>query len=336
MRADRLLSILLLLQANGRMTAHVLARRLEVSERTILRDMDALSGAGVPVTAERGAGGGWRLLDGYQTKLTGLTSPEIQSLFLARPPQLMADLGFQQAAEAAWIKLQASLPIEVRGQAEFVRQRILIDARGWRESAETISSLPLLLEALWRGRRLRFDYARSEEGASERIVDPLGLVARGNAWYLVADKGEQRRTYRVSRITGAALLEEPGRRPPEFDLAAHWERAATEFRDKLPRYDATFLADPAVMPWVRYRGRRVQQETQEGDRIRIRVRFDVEEEALQFALALGAALEVCEPSELRVRVRAAAEAIVNRYGGSAPGPAPTPALAAAPADSVGA
>ena len=295
MRADRLLSILLLLQANGRMTAQVLARRLEVSERTILRDMDALSGAGVPVTAERGVGGGWRLLDGYQTKLTGLTSPEIQSLFLGRPPKLMADLGLQDAPEAAWIKLQASLPIEVRGQAEFVRQRILIDARGWRDSAEAISSLPVLLEALWRGRRVRFDYERSADGASERIVDPLGLVARGNRWYLVADKGEQRRTYRVSRIAAAALLEEPCKRPAEFDLAAHWERAATEFREKLPRYHATFLADPAVMAWVRYRGRRVEQETPEGDRIRIRVRFDVADEALQFALALGAAIEVASP-----------------------------------------
>ncbi len=313
MRADRLLSILLLLQANGRMTAQTLAKRLEVSERTILRDMDALSGAGVPVTAERGVGGGWRLLDGYQTKLTGLTSPEIQALFLARPPQLMADLGLQEASEGAWIKLQASLPIEMRGQAEFVRQRILIDARGWRDSAEAISSLPVLLEALWRGRRVRFDYERSPDGASERIVDPLGLVARGNAWYLVADKGEQRRTYRLSRITAAALLDEPGRRPAQFDLAEHWERAATEFREKLPSYYATFLADAECMGWVRYRGRRVEQETREGERIRIRMRFDVADEALQFALALGAAIEVCEPEELRARVLAGAEAIVQRY-----------------------
>jgi predicted DNA-binding transcriptional regulator YafY len=280
--------------------------------------MDALGTAGVPVTAERGVGGGWRLLDGYQTKLTGLTSPEIQSLFLARPPQLMADLGLQEAAEGAWIKLQASLPTEVRAQAEFVRQRILIDARGWRDSAESISCLPVLLEALWRGRRVRFDYERSPAGESERIVDPLGLVARGNAWYLVADKGEQRRTYRVSRIARPALLEEAGRRPAQFDLAAHWERAATEFRDKLPRYDATFLVDSAAMSWVRYRARRVDQETAEGDRIRFRARFDVEEEALQFALALGAVLEVCEPVDLRARVRTTAESIVSRYREAAP------------------
>jgi predicted DNA-binding transcriptional regulator YafY len=316
MRADRLLSILLLLQANGRMTARVLSQRLECSERTILRDMDALSGAGVPVTAERGVNGGWRLLDGYQTKLTGLTAAEIQSLFLARPPKLMADLGLKDAAEAAWIKLQASLPVEVRAQAEFVRQRILVDARSWRDSEETIASLPVLLEALWRGRQLRFDYPRGD-AASERIVHPLGLVARGSAWYLVADKGEQRRTYRVSRILGATVLDQPSRRPPNFDLAEHWERAATEFRDKLPRYYATFLAEPEALPWVRYRGKRIEEQTDEGERVRVRVRFDVEFEALQFALALGATVEVIEPAELRERVLAVAKTLVSRYDASA-------------------
>jgi predicted DNA-binding transcriptional regulator YafY len=291
MRADRLLSILLLLQANGRMTARTLAQRLECSERTILRDMDALSGAGVPVVADRGVNGGWRLLDGYQTKLTGLTAIEIQSLFLGRPPKLMADLGLKDAAEAAWIKLQASLPVEVRAQAEFVRQRILVDARGWHDSEETISSLPVLLEALWRGRQLRFDYPRGD-ATSERVVHPLGLVARGSAWYLVADRGDQRRTYRISRIRGAAVLDEQSCRPADFDLAGHWERAATEFRDKLPRYYATFLAEPEALPWIRYRAKRVEQETAEGERVRVRMRFDVEHEALQFALALGATVEV--------------------------------------------
>ena len=274
MRADRLLSILLLLQANGRMTAQVLARRLEVSERTILRDMDALSGAGVPVTAERGVGGGWRLLDGYQTKLTGLTSPEIQSLFLGRPPKLMADLGLQDASEAAWIKLQASLPIEVRGQAEFVRQRILIDARGWRDSAEAISSLPVLLEALCAGgacgsttsapRTARASASSIRSVSSRAATTGISSRTKASSGERTASRGlaglrcsRRRQTARGLRSRGA------------------WERAATEFREQLPRYHATFLADAAVMPWVRYRGRRIEQETPEGDRVRVRVRFDV-------------------------------------------------------------
>jgi len=313
MRADRLLSILLLLQVHRRVTARQLAKRLEVSERTILRDMDALSGTGVPVVAERGARGGWSLLDNYQTKLTGLSVAEIQSLFLARPPRLMADLGLKQEAEAALIKLQASLPAGARDEAEFARGRILIDTRGWRDPAESVAWLPVLLDALWRRRRVRFRYSRVLGEASDRYGDPLGLVAKGSVWYLVANVEGESRTYRVSRISEAVSLDEPSERPAEFDLAAYWEQSAAEFREKLPRFHATFLASPEVMRWVRYRGWRLEEERPEGDRIRVRLRFDVEEEAVQFALGFGRDIEVMEPHELRDKVLAGALAIVTRY-----------------------
>jgi predicted DNA-binding transcriptional regulator YafY len=313
MRADRLLSILLLLQIHRRVTARELAKRLEVSERTILRDMDALSGAGVPVMAERGAGGGWSLLDNYQTKLTGLSAAEIQSLFLARPPRLMADLGLKQEAEAALIKLQASLPAGARDEAEFARGRILVDSRGWRDSAESVVCLPVLLDALWRGRRVRFRYSRVLAEVSDRCGDPLGLVAKGSVWYLVASVDGEPRTYRVSRISEAQILEEPSTRPADFDLTVYWERSAAEFREKLPRYYATFLASPAVMRWVRYRGWRLEEEAPEGDRVRLRLRFDVEQEAVQFALSFGGDVEVIEPCELRTKVLAGALAIAARY-----------------------
>jgi predicted DNA-binding transcriptional regulator YafY len=319
MRADRLLSILLLLQAHGRMTAHALAERLEVCERTILRDMDALSSAGVPVVAERGAGGGWRLVGNYETKLTGLTAAEIQSLFLGRPPQLLADLGLKDAAEAAWLKLRAALPSGVREQAEFVRQRILIDARGWRDSAQTITSLPIVLEALWRGRRLRFRYVKAPDDAAEREVDPLGLVARGSHWYLVATRREAeqdvRRTYRVSRIDAATVLDAASRRPEGFDLAAHWEQSSARFRAQLPRYYATYRVSSAVLPWLQwYRSSRLVEEAPDGDKTRITMRFDVAEEALHFALSFGADLEVLAPPELRERVMIAAAATLAMYG----------------------
>ena len=313
MRADRLLSILLLLQIHRRVTARELSKRLEVSERTILRDMDALSGTGVPVMAERGAGGGWSLLDNYQTKLTGLSAAEIQSLFLARPPRLMADLGLKQEAEAALIKLQASLPAGARDEAEFARGRILVDSRGWRDSAESVVCLPVLLDALWRGRRVRFRYSRVLAEVSDRCGDPLGLVAKGSVWYLVASVDGEPRTYRVSRISEAQILEEPSTRPADFDLTVYWERSAAEFREMLPRYYATFLASPAVMRWVRYRGWRLEEEAPEGDRVRLRLRFDVEQEAVQFALSFGGDVEVLEPRELRTKVLAGALAIAARY-----------------------
>jgi predicted DNA-binding transcriptional regulator YafY len=313
MRGDRLLSILLLLQVHRRVTARDLARRLEVSERTILRDMDALSGAGVPVTAERGAGGGWSLLDDYQTKLTGLNAAEIRSLFLARPARLMADLGLGQEAEAALIKLQASMPPASRLQADFARQRILVDTRGWRDPAESVTCLPVLLDALWRERQVRFVYSRVLGEPGERTADPLGLVAKGSVWYLVARVEDAPRTYRVSRMREAAVMEQPSVSPAGFDLAQYWARSAEEFREKLPRYYATFLAANEVMRWVRYRGWRVEQETAEQNAVRVRMRFDAEAEALQFALSFGGDIEVLEPNELRAKVLAGARAVMERY-----------------------
>src|SRR6188474_2229875 len=319
MRADRLISIVLLLQANGRMTAETLASRLEVSQRTILRDMDALSGAGVPVVAERGTGGGWRLIDGYETKLTGLTPAEIRSLFLARPPALLAELGLKEAADAAWLKLRAALPVGVREQAEFVRQRLLIDSRNWRDSTEPLTTLPVLLEALWSGQRLKFGYEKADGETSERDVDPLGLVARANRWYLVAAKGDERRTYRVSRISSAEILPERAARPEGFDLAAYWEASSNRFREHLPRYNATFLVTEHILPWVCYRPWRVLEQTKVGDhRYRVSLRFDAPEEARQFALAHGTELEVLDPQELRDYVIATAQAVLEAYAGAAP------------------
>ena len=328
MRADRLISIVLLLQANGRMTAETLASRLEVSQRTILRDMDALSSAGVPVVAERGTGGGWRLIDGYETKLTGLTPAEIRSLFLARPPALLAELGLKEAADAAWLKLRAALPVGVREQAEFVRQRLLIDSRNWRDSNESLTCLPVLLEALWTGQRLKFLYEKADGETSEREVDPFGLVARANRWYLVAAKGaDEPRTYRVSRISSAQILPDRASRPENFDLAAYWEASTNRFREHLPRYDATFLVTEHILPWICYRPWRVLEQTPVGNhRYRVALRFDAPEEARQCALAHGAELEVLEPQELREYVIATAQAVLAAYAGAAPARAPLEAV----------
>lgn len=314
MRADRLLSIVLQLQANQRMTARDLAGRLEVSERTILRDMDALSAAGIPVVADRGPSGGWRLLDGYQTKLTGLTPAEIRSVFVGRPERLMADLGLRAESDTAMLKLEAALPERARRDAAFARSRLHIDPRGWRDPGESIGSLPLLFTALWQDRRARFTYQRQFGEAGERTVDPLGLVAKGSTWYLVAQSEGELRTYRVSRIVDVAVLEEAAQWPGDFELAAYWERSREEFRQALPRYYATFRADRSVMKWVRYRGWRVEEEVEDGDRVRVRVRFDAEEEARQFALSFGAAIEVVAPVELRAAVVTAAREVVDRYG----------------------
>jgi predicted DNA-binding transcriptional regulator YafY len=313
MRADRLLSILLLLQVNRRLTAGQLAKRLEVSERTILRDMDALTTTGVPVVADRGVGGGWSLMDEYQTKLTGLSAGEIQSLFLSRPSRMVADLGLKQESEAALIKLQASLPAAARLHAEFARERILIDTRGWRDPSESAACLPMLLDALWRNRQIRFLYAKVLCDPAERVAHPLGLIAKGSVWYLIASADGEPRTYRVSRIQEVTTLDQASSRPPGFDLTTYWESSAAAFREKLPRYYASFRASPEIMRWVRYRGWRLEEERKEADGVHIRVRFDADEEALQFALSFGDAIEVLEPAELRSKIIEAARSVVRRY-----------------------
>src|SRR5215831_19484567 len=192
MRADRLLSILLLLQVHRRITAGELARRLEVSERTIHRDMEALSTAGISVVADRGVGGGWSLLDEYRTNLTGLNRAEIRALFLGGPGRLLADLGLEKASDAALIKLLAALPSANRSDAEYIRQRIHIDISGWHRPDESIPFLPVLQEAIWRDRKLAMTYGRGGGcDPVDRLVDPLGLVAKGSVWYLV--RSEERR-----------------------------------------------------------------------------------------------------------------------------------------------
>ncbi len=207
MRADRLLSILLLLQTRGRITAGRLAEMLEVSERTIYRDLDALSAAGIPVYAERGPGGGCALTDGYRTNLTGLTETEIRTLFVPGVHGPLADLGLGRVLEDALLKLMAALPSVHRHDAQRVRQRLLLDAAGWFRGEEPVPYLHTVQEAIWQDRALMLTYRRPDGVNTERLVDPYGLVAKASIWYLVAlDRAAaEMRVFRVSRITEAAV-----------------------------------------------------------------------------------------------------------------------------------
>ena len=319
MRADRLLMILLLLQAKGRMTARELAGRLEVTERTVYRDMEALSAAGVPVVSERGRGGGWALLEGYRTRLTGLTGSEAQTLFLGQPEHLLADLGMRNAAEGALLKLLAALPEPVQDAAASMRDRIHIDAAGWQRQHEDVDALPAIQDALWQGRRLRFLYSRGRDEPVERIADPLGLVAKGSVWYLVAGVDEEPRTYRVSRIAAAEVLDAPAFRPPDFDLAAYWAQSTADFVANLPHYIVTLRAKADALDILRYwRFVRVlgEAEPDADGWIEARVDFDVEEQAMVYLLGLGPRVAVVDPPGLRDRIVAEAHALIAFYATS--------------------
>jgi len=319
MRADRLLSILLLLQVHHRMTTRELAKRLEVSERTIHRDMEALGSAGVPVTAERGIGGGWSLLEEYQTKLTGLTEAEIQALFLTTPTRLLADLGLHQASEAALIKLLAAIPSLSRRDAEYVRQRIHVDTAGWHHSEEAVTALPTLQEAIWQERKLLFTYQRGDDTTVERLVDPLGLVAKGSAWYLIAAVEDEIRTYRVSRVQSAKVTDQLCVRPQGFDLAAYWAQSSTHFVANLPRYPVTVRIAPEVLEQVYHAGRyaRIDHVEPPGADgwIMLRLLFENEDAACGYILSFGTQVEILDPQSLREKVIRLAESVAAFYRG---------------------
>ncbi|GAA3487143.1 helix-turn-helix transcriptional regulator [Streptomyces cremeus] len=234
MRADRLLSLLLLLQSRGRMTAPQLAEALEVSVRTVYRDVEALGAAGVPVRAGRGPDGGYELMAGYRTRLTGLTRAEAQSLFLAGAPGPAHDLGLGAVLATARLKLQAALPAELAVRARVLEDRFHLDAPAWFREADPVPYLSEVSHAVWEQRKLAVDY-RSWKGEVRRVLDPLGLVLKGGIWYLVArSRGSDAavRTYRVSRFLSVRDTGEGFERPAGFALAAHWQESSRRMEAK--------------------------------------------------------------------------------------------------------
>jgi predicted DNA-binding transcriptional regulator YafY len=320
MRADRLLSIMLMLQAHRRMTARALADRLEVSERTIHRDMESLSAAGVPVVAERGLGGGWSLLGEYRTNLTGLNEAEIQALFLARSPQLLDDLGLGKAADAAFIKLFATVPPATRHDAESASERIYVDVSGWNRSEESVPHLPLLQDAVWQERKVRFKYQRGFDCDVDRLVDPIGLVAKGSVWYLVAAVDGDIRNYRVSRILEAEMTDQSFVRPESFNLITHWHQSAVEFKSRFPRYQVIARVHPEAANRLYIIGRfsrveHVDPPDDDGWR-QASLCFQFEDDACECLLGFGDQLEILEPQELRQKIINRAERVVEFYSKS--------------------
>lgn len=320
MRSERLLTLLLLLQNYGKMKTRELAERLEVSERTICRDMDALSAAGIPVVAQRGYGGGWKLLEGYRTRLTGMKAEELLSLILAHPTGLMEDLGLRKDFEAAWEKLRVETPISIQQSLDRARERIHIDGAGWHPFHESTPSLTTAQEAVWMEQKLTFRYPRGEAW-TERIVRPLGLVAKRNIWYLVAETDDGAgtnngiRTFRISRMEDARLMDETFERPVDFRLADYWEKSVHQFKSNLPSYPATIAVAESHLQRLkqeRYVG--ILNCTPPADGwVVAEVDCQTLDSACQIFLGYGASLKVLSPVELRKKVRHTAEEMILLY-----------------------
>ncbi|WP_427889484.1 helix-turn-helix transcriptional regulator [Kribbella sp. GL6] len=346
MRAERLLRLLLHLQTRGQTTVDQLSQALDVSPRTIQRDLEVLSLAGVPVYSIRGRGGGWALLPDYRTRLTGLTPSEVMSVFVGATAHVLADLGLDASSDLAVTKLIASLPEGTRREAEYARQRLLIDHAGWDDHRETPRWLSLCRQALWEQRHLNITYGAPPTpttppataptpatpaaptpatpaaptpatGRAERAgrgvfaVAPLGLVAKARTWYLVAARTDGRlRTYRLSRLTSAELTTDTFTRPPGFDLAAYWARSQREFQASRPSYPIVLkVRDHAVR---RFRPTQPMLPTGNGWWI---VHADLENayEAQAAVLAQAGAAQVVAPKELVTLVHEAAQHLADQH-----------------------
>jgi predicted DNA-binding transcriptional regulator YafY len=301
--------MLMLLQIRGRLSAPELARELEVSIRTVYRDIDSLSAAGVPIYAERGPAGGYQLMGGYRTRLTGLTPEEAGSLFLAGAPGPAAELGLGEVLAAAQLKLLASLPVDLREQAERIGARFHLDTPGWNQESERPPFLGEVATAVWEQRPLRIRYQRWS-GEVTRQIDPLGLVRKGGAWYLVARADGQCRTYRVIRILELERLEGQFERPQGFDLAAFWTESQATFQERLYRDEAVLRLSPRAMEFLEHAvpapARQRVLETASAPNadgwVVARMPIETIEIAHWELLHFGAEIEVLEPAELRARI----------------------------------
>jgi predicted DNA-binding transcriptional regulator YafY len=320
MRASRLLTLLLLLQNRGRMTAEALAAELAVSVRTVYRDVESLIAAGVPVYGEAGRAGGYQLVEGYRTRLTGLSADESRSLVLTGLPGAAADLGLATALVAARLKLQAASPHREQGQA--FHQRIHIDAPSWHSEAEAVPHLTAVLQAALDQQRIRVHYRNWQQAEpAERMLEPYGLVLKAGRWYAVARRTDaQFRTYRVGKITQMDVDGTFQRVP--FDLAEHWQQYTAD-------YDARRFTGTAVLRLSPAGLRRLPEllgaamvalaearpESGPGGWSRTTLPIESVENALAELLRLGPEVEVIAPPELRDRMAASARALHQLYSG---------------------
>ncbi len=327
MRASRLVNLLLLLQSRGGLTAAELSRELEVSVRTIHRDVEELSAAGVPIFAERGPLGGIRLVDGYRTRLTGMTADEAEALFLAGLPGPAAQLGLGTVVAAAQLKVMAALPPELRSRASRIVERFHLDVAGWFHAGDSVPHLATLSSAVWDGRALRITYERGSgpRDPVERTLDPLGLVLKGGMWYVIGATNGQIRTYRASRVLEATLLDDRVERPAGFDLAAYWQESSAAYERDVPTVDVTVRV-PKDREWriadafgqaALAAGQRLEEADPDGWE-RLRLTLSWPDEVPGKLLSIGSSLEVLGPPDIRDRVLATASRIVERYRDSVP------------------
>ncbi|MGW8251626.1 MAG: helix-turn-helix transcriptional regulator [Anaerolineales bacterium] len=320
MRADRLLSLLMLLQSQGRMTAKKLAEKLEVSERTIYRDIDALCAAGVPIYAETGREGGYDLLDSYRTSLTGLNERELRALFMLSVPAPLSELGMSQDLQAALLKISTSLPESRQQDGIRVRQRFYLDWNWWHRLEEPLPFLQAIERAVWQDCRLIIRYRPLSLFEMERIVDPYALVAKAGVWYLVYEASGRMQARRVSSLLDVKVTEENFPRQADFDLAEFWAGWCARREQSYSSYPVIVLVEEKFAPDLPHYFvdgiRRVVKPAGPSDvegKVRLEISFESLGEARAILLGLGSSVEVLAPPALRLSMEDYAWQIVGVY-----------------------
>jgi predicted DNA-binding transcriptional regulator YafY len=320
MRADRLVATLLLLQARGRVTAAEVAAELEISNRTARRDLEALSMAGVPVYSQAGRGGGWSLVGGARTDLSGLTAAEARTLFLVAGPSSAVT----PEAKAALRKLVQALPETFRAEAEAAANAVILDPAAWGQAPPTPPRyLDVLQKAVVDGVQVELGYANRERSESQRTVHPLGLVAKGQVWYLIGDTANGLRTFRVGRVRSVDVTDRPVVRPDGFDLAREWERVVATMDEQRTPYKARVLVDPRAVGWLRSRFANgfTVGEVQADGRIEAEVSGYAAESLAGDLLSYGPYVEAVAPQEVRDILARWGANLVDRYARPTPEPA---------------
>ncbi len=314
MRADRLISLILLLQNRGRMTCAQLARELEVSRRTVLRDIDALSYAGIPLITEGGPGGGVWLRDEYRTSLTGLKDDEVRSLFLSRDSALFGDLGWGDAYRGSQLKLSASLPVAARSAAEVTQHRLLIDSRWWWHQEQPEETLGMLQEAVFADGIVKFDYEHYDGAVSHARVEAYALVAKSGLWYLIGKRNGELRCYRVSRISSIALARERFPRDPGFDVRRWWPQHSQSFAEEFSSYRCTLSVPQSELRLIQRMAPGRVRVVRKGDWMDVELGVESEWYAQLIVMGLGGNCRILSPEELSASVAARIQTVHEALG----------------------
>lgn len=321
MRASRLLNIQMLLETRGRMSAQAMAQILEVSIRTLYRDVDQLSAAGVPIFAERGRAGGFALLEGWKTALTGFTASEAKAVFMSGLAVPAAQLGLGQAVADAQLKLMTALPLHQRDDAQRFQTRFHLDPVDWYREAESVPLLLTVAAAVWQDKQLALHY-ESWKQETERKVSPLGLVLKAGSWYLIAARNDKPLTYRISSIRSATMLDEKSQRLTKFDLAAYWDQSIKRFEADLYQSQAVVLASVKGINYLRYLSAAVAKAVgashlsakRKDGRVKLSIPIENIEHASNQLLTLAPDVQVLEPAALRAAIRKRLIEIKACYG----------------------